>query len=159
MKAARLRLFAAAFLFVGWLSYLAFLALGHSKPIVVSRSQLAVAKYVVKADVKIDAGGKPEATVQVRESFGNNRIKVDTVDVTNLSLARLPGGKPITSAGTYLLPLTADVDLPGLNGAFLPLKVVPTPNRHDSDLKPLYLIYPWNAEVERQMNELVPKAE
>jgi len=77
MKSARIRLIVASTLFVAWLGYLGYLALGHSKPIVVSRSQLMLAPVLVKADIAVD-DGKPIALVHIRESFGAIRSRTKT---------------------------------------------------------------------------------
>ena len=69
MRIARVQLIVAAILFVGWLGYLAYLALGHSQPVVVSRTQLMNATSFptlpdisgswVVAEVDVDESGKP----------------------------------------------------------------------------------------------------
>lgn len=144
MKAARARLIVAAVLIVGWLGYLGYLALGQSKPIVLSRSQLLHATHFVKADVALDAGNKPNASIKVVDSFGRNRIADETVEVVNVADVRLPDGKPLP-AGTFFLPLVA----------IGPQKYrVVSPLGPESQAK--VTAYPWSDDVERQVRELVP---
>jgi hypothetical protein len=148
MKVARVRLIVAAAAFVGWLGYLAYLALGHSKPIIVSHSQAMAATYVVKAEIAMGESGSPKTEVKVLDSFGSNPIKAATIDVDNLSDARLPGGKPISSAGAYLLLLEQPVPSQ--------FRVVRSPTGHELQSR-LLLVYPWSADVERQVHELFAK--
>lgn len=154
MRAARIRLIVAVTVFAGWLGYLGFLALGQAKPIVVSRSQLLAATYIVKAD-PIHEGPKAIGSVRVRESFGSQPVHEEKIWIDNLAFARLPGGKRLlemeSGTGTYLLMLER-------TGAGQ-YKVVAAPGAASSDIQsqPLW-VYPWNAEVERQIGELLPKA-
>jgi hypothetical protein len=144
MKVARIRLVIAAVLMLGWLGYLGYLALWHSKPIVVSRSQLLNATHYVKAEVTTDAANKPVSPVQVIESFGGNRIADKTIELTNIADVRLPDQKPLT-AGTYFFPLVSAG--PGR------YRVV---SAFSSDSQVKLIAYPWTAEVEGQVRELVP---
>ncbi len=144
MKVARIRLVIAAVLMLSWLGYLGYLALGHSKPIVVSRTQLLNATHFVKAEVTTDAANKPAASVQVIESFGANRVADKSIELTNIADVRLPDQKPL-SAGTYFFPLVSA----GPNR----YRVV-SPFSSDSQVK--LIAYPWTPEVERQVRELVP---
>jgi hypothetical protein len=160
MKAARFRLIVAATLFMGWMGYLGYLALGHSKPVIISRSQMLVATYLVKGDVAVDESGKPIDLVHVRDSFGKSSIKTETIKITNLENARLPGGKPITASGTYLLPLemVGQGLLPDSVDARFRVVGAPSGQRNEYQ-SALLLVYPWNAEVERQVRELATKDE
>lgn len=142
MKAGRIRLLVAAVLMVGWLAYLGYLALGQPKSVVVSRSQLLHATHFVKGDVVLDAANKPTALVKVSESFGSKRIAESEIEVDNLGEARQSDGKPL-SAGTYFLPLVAV----GPNK----YRVVSVSGIDSSRLT----VYPWTAEVEKQVRELV----
>jgi hypothetical protein len=141
MKAGRIRLLVATVLMAGWLGYLGYLALGQSNPVVISRSQLLHASHFVKGDVSF-VDNKPVAVIQVRDSFGANRVVDPTLEVNNLADVHLPNGKPLT-AGTYFLPLAAVG--PGK------YRVV-SPSGSDSSK---LMIYPWTGEVEKQVRELV----
>jgi hypothetical protein len=154
MKAARIRLVVAAVLFVGWLGYLGFLALGHAQPPLLSHSQMLVATHFVKADVALDSAGKPERVVQVRESFGNRPVQDEKIAVDNLAEARVPGGKPkpLTAAGTYLLLLRQTG--PGRFEV-----VAATSGQRVDSLSQQYWVYPWSEEIERQLRDRLAMAE
>jgi hypothetical protein len=143
MKAGRVGLIVAAGLMFGWLVYLGYLALWLPKPVVISRSQLLQASHLVKGEVSIDAAGKPVATIQVRESFGANRIVEGAIEVENMNDVRLPDAKPLTP-GTYFFAL-----IPVGHNKYR--VVSPSGPESQSHL----MIYPW-AEVEKQVRELVP---
>jgi hypothetical protein len=143
MKAGRVGLIVAAGLMFGWLVYLGYLALWLPKPVVISRSQLLQASHFVKGEVSIDAAGKPVATIQVRDSFGAKRIADAEIEVDNLEKAHCPDDKQLTT-GTYFLPLLAI----GPNKYRV---VSPAGSESLSKLT----IYPWNAEVEKQVRELI----
>lgn len=154
MTAARLRLLIAAGLFCGWLGYLGYLALGHTRPPVLSHAQMLVATHFVKAEVALDNAGKPEPVVQVRESFGPQRVQDEKIAIDNLADARLAGGqpKPIGAGGAYLLLLRAK----GLGH----YEVVPAPSGQRTDPGALRLwVYPWNPEIERQLKERLAMTE
>jgi len=154
MKFARMRLALAAILFVGWLVYLGYLALGHTKPVVVSHAQLMVASFLVKAEVALDESGKPKPEVRILESLGRNKLTTETIKVDNLADARLPGGKPLAGAGTYLLLLEpVNPGLPEL--ADVRFRIVGAQTGSGNDTRSRLLIYPWTPDVERQMRELV----
>lgn len=144
MKAVRVRLVVAGVLMAGWIGYLGFLALGHSKPIVVSRSQLLHASHYVKADVIVDADNKPVATVAVQDSFGASRVVEKSIEIVNLVEVRLPNGKPL-AGGSYFLPL--NVLGPGQYRVASAVGI---------DAHSKCTAYPWTNEVERQVREFVP---
>jgi len=146
MTGARVRLIVAAALFVGWLGYLAYLALGQKPPVVVSRSQMLMASHIVKADLTFDEAGKPQPNVRVLESLGTQLVPAEPLLVDNLPEALLPGNKPPRSAGTYLLLLESPIP-----GRF---RVASASNGQNTDptSRPA-VIYPWSAEVERQARQ------
>jgi hypothetical protein len=150
---ARLRLALAALLFIGWLVYLGYLALGHSTPVVVSRSQLMLASFIVKAEVALDGAGKPKPEARVLESLGRNKLTTETIKVDNLADARLPGGAPLAAAGTYLLLLEpVNPGLPEL--VDVRFRIVPAMTGLPNDSRARLFIYPWTPDVERQIREL-----
>lgn len=144
MKAVRVRLIVAGILMAGWLGYLGFLALGHSKPIVVSRSQMLYATHFVKADVSLDAEGKPVATVDIQDSFGADRIADRTIEIDNIAHVRLPNSKPL-SRGSYFLPLNRQG--PGHYRVSSAVGI---------EAQSRCTAYPWTLEVEKQVREFVP---
>jgi hypothetical protein len=144
MTFARIRLVVAALLLLGWLSYLGYLALGHPRAVVVSRSQMLAATYVVKAEVALDSAGKPEGTATVLESFGPQRLpQGEKIIIDNLNEARLTGTKPLSAAGEYLLLLER---VPGAR-QFRVVNALAAAGRESTHL---FLVYPWSGEVERQ---------
>jgi hypothetical protein len=144
MKLARLRLILAAILFVGWLGWLGYLALEYRKPVIVSRSQLLVATSVIKAEIALDAKGKPSPTVRVIESFDRQRIPDETITIENISDARLPDGKTPATGGPYLLLLE---QMPERR-----YKVAGAAGGSGVNSGQLFIIYPWSSEVERQIH-------
>jgi hypothetical protein len=152
MKAARFRLIVTAVLFVGWLGYLAYLALGFSKPVTLSNSQMLVATHFVKADIALDPAGKPSPQVLRRETFGTRGVPDEKLTIDNLDEARLPNGKPISAAGSYLLLLRQTGPTR--------FEVVGAPTGQGNDLSAKHLwVYPWSAEIERQLRERLAKAD
>jgi hypothetical protein len=152
MKAARIRLIVTATAFVGWLGFLGYLALGQTKPIVLSHSQLLVATHVVQAEVALDDDGKPSRRVIVKESYGKQQIAETEITIDNIKEARLPGGKPIAATGSYLLPL----ERIGLTK----YRLVGSPSGQSQELMGrLFTVYPWNAEVERQLRDWIARVE
>ena len=140
MRAARIRLIVASLALAGWLGFLGYLALGHPKPVVVSHSQLLAASNVVKAELGPVTQGP--AKVRVIESFAGQPTPDGAMVVTNLDQVRLPSGKPLTEAGTYLLPLERT--------GFEKFKVV---GGSLSGEARVLLVYPWNADIERQVRD------
>jgi hypothetical protein len=149
MKAARIRLIVAALLLAGWLGFLGYLALGHAKAVVVSRSQLLVASHIVKAEV--DPHSKEPRDVKVLESFGNQHLPAGPIVVENIGEARLPGGKEPAGAGVFLLLLERT--------ALHQFRVVGAAGSSVAEPSRLFLIYPWSDEVERQVREQLSKRE
>lgn len=152
MKATRIRLILATAAFAGWLGFLGYLALGQSKPIVLSRSQLLVATHVVKVEVALEGDGKPPRKVIVKESFGKQPIAEAEITIDNIKEARLPGGKPLAMGGTYLLPL----ERIGLTN----YRLVGSPSGQSQEpAGRLFTVYPWNPEVERQLRGWIERAD
>ena len=138
----------AAIAFVGWIGYLAYLAFILPKPVIVSRSQVMGAYVVIKGEISIDESGHPKPAVKVLESFGPRAIEGEKMNVDNLSDARLPDGKPISSSGTYLLILKRT--------HLVQFEVVRAPaGREGNPRAPV--VYAWNDGVERQVRELTAK--
>lgn len=144
MKFARIRLILAAVAMIGWLGYLGYLALGQSKPVVVSRTQLLHATHFVKADVTVDGASQPATQVTVSQSFGVNHVADGPIEIVNIADARLPGDKPLP-AGSYFLPL--------INVGPKQFRVV---SSIGADSKTRLTVYPWSPEVEHQVRDLIP---
>ncbi len=157
MRIARVQLIVAAILFVGWLGYLAYLALGHSQPVVVSRTQLMNATSFptlpdisgswVVAEVDVDESGKPRRTIRIKQIVSGDPIAEESVIVSNLPEARIPPNKPVSSKGLYLLPLFKKKE-------FLRYWIASTRWGDEAGRGPL--IYRWTPEIEAQLKQLVP---
>ena len=96
MSHARLRLAAAAALFLGWIGYLAYLALTTTRPVVLSRPQFLAAQLDVIATVA-ENDGRPDPVVRVqRVQWAANGIEANlsgqTTKVANLPSATKEDG-------------------------------------------------------------------
>ncbi len=147
MKVARFRLIFAISLFCIWLGYLGYLV-EHEKAVVLSRSQLLLAEYVVKAEVKLN--GKAPTTAHVLESFGKNTIPEKDFNL-HLSYCELPDNRRLPTSGeeTLLLPL-----IRAENGTY---RVVAIPGTSESDQSRVERVYTWSPQVERQVREILEK--
>jgi hypothetical protein len=154
MRPARIRLFVAAALLIGWLVWLAYLAATKTNPVVVSRSQVMAANHFVLADVIRDPDtGQPNKQVKVVEDLrpmGKPLAAGETITVQNIKDARIAGGRDgFQDPGPYLLPLTE-----AGQGVF----VLTPPPRAPGATQPLRpWAYIWGAPgVKEQFDSLVP---
>ncbi|MCE9532161.1 MAG: hypothetical protein K8T89_13730 [Planctomycetes bacterium] len=146
MKAARLRLIVAATLFVGWLFYLGYLALGHGKAVVVSRSQLLQTVSAVKAEVTLNSAGKPNSRVEIRETIAGSPLDAGEIEIENMGEAKLPGGKPLQVGGTFVLLLE--------NSRVGKFRIAaPSTGQGPDSSSKLFLVYPWSQEVDGQVRK------
>jgi hypothetical protein len=139
----RWRLILAAVAFIGWLTYLGYAALTKNRGPVISRAQVAAARYDVVAEVNGGPDGKPEKQVTVIETFSKDGpAKGSKIDVENL-----PRASGFTGPGQYLLFLTEP-----------PFTVVGQQRSPGNDLSGVGppLIYRWSDEVRKQY-EIMPK--
>jgi hypothetical protein len=123
MKRSRLRLALAAALFVGWLSWLVYLAATGTDAVVLSRPQFLVADIHLVADVK--GIEHPDAEVTVREVFWAAKDKERPEAVKTIKVENLPQCGPDqgwTGPGRYILALVANTT--GTGTTYL---VAPTP--------------------------------
>ncbi len=104
MRRSRLRLAVAAALFLGWLSWLVYLAATGTDDVVLSRSQFLVADVHLVATLK--GGEAPEAEADVKEVFwpkeGQRPAPGETIAVANLPECADQGWE---GPGDYLLAL------------------------------------------------------
>lgn len=127
MTRQKVLLVLAAAAFLGWIGYLGYAVAYHrlNPPDVVSRSQLAGAKYVVVAEVKVE-DGKPSPQVKVVQRLRHRDEKDDdnkddntrptdtgpkdgdTITVDNLPAARPPSDGPFPGPDKYLLFLVPE---------------------------------------------------
>ena len=98
---SRALLAVSALLFLGWVAYLAVLALTAREPVVLSRPQLLAADLIVTAEV--EALDRPVTVVEVHHAQGAAPEKGGKVEVANLPDSKAGWVGP----GRYLLPLTA----------------------------------------------------
>lgn len=180
MTRQKVLLVLAAAAFLGWIGYLGYAVAYHrlNPPDVVSRSQLAGAKYVVVAEVKVE-DGKPSPTCTVKTKLDGEGPESGLITVTNLPSARPPSDGPFPGPGEYLLFLVPDgladpkagpyrvagwPRSPGVEG-YEPGQELKYLDK-DADGKPVVksynpprhirppLVYPWNDGVQAQMRKL-----
>jgi hypothetical protein len=137
----RIRLIAAAALFLGWMAWLSYAALSKSCDPVVSRAQAAGATHVIKAAV---AGNddRPEPTVKVVQSIRGDLTPEAMIEVSDLALA---GG--YSGPGDYLLLLAKDRAAPTYRIA----GIQRSPG-YEPTGKPV--IYLWSSDIEAQVRHL-----
>src|SRR5437016_5943966 len=130
-------------LFLGWLNWLAYLAITTAHPIVLSRPQLLASTLDVIAEVNADKEGRPNAHVTVREVHwppGNKPGAGTILEVTNLARCE-NWDKP----GLYILPL---VPLDDGTGRYEVASIPASPGFEA--WPPRARIYPLTPETERQ---------
>ena len=144
MSFAKIRLFLAALMFVGWIGYLAYLALNFAHPVVVSRSQWMAAEFPVIAEIEVDASGKANPAATLVESLRKGELPAK-LNVSNLADLEYPEKRPPHSGRHLLLLMRTE------GNSF---KVVPTPPS-PGDHGGKFYIYPWTPEVEKQAVKLL----
>lgn len=154
MTFARLRLVAAALLFVGWLGWLGWAVWNKGTVQIVSRAQLAAATHLVVARVSAGDDGQPSPRVTVTDVLqapdgdrpaGELEVERLPAAVTPLPVA---GESRTPPPGEYLLPLVK-TDAGRYRLAGLPASpgyAATNPERPR--------IYPWTADVQAQLRKL-----
>lgn len=107
---ARWRFAGALLLFVGWVGWLAYLALTVTRPIVLSRPQFLAAQLDVLATVRAGADGKPETAVKVERLLWPADAAEKRDEIRVINLATIPRADGWVGPGSYLLPLVKDGD-------------------------------------------------
>src|SRR4051812_4729368 len=104
MKKSPVALAVAVLLFAGWLTWLGIKAVRDSRPIVVSRAQLAVSQYDVEADLVANPDGTLPLGVRVARVrwAADDRKPPQDEEITVVNLAKAQGYR---GKGSYLLPL------------------------------------------------------
>jgi hypothetical protein len=122
MKRSPLRLLVAAVLFVGWMSWLVYLAATGTDDVVLSRPQFLVANVHLVATVQ-DERGAPAARVTVKKVYWATGVK-DKLDgqITVENLPECLAGQGWTGPGEYILPLLTNTSPSGVT-----FQVAPTP--------------------------------
>jgi hypothetical protein len=140
----RLRLLAAAALFVGWLGWLGYSALSKSRAPTVSRAQAAAATDPVVAEVTAGPDGKPQARVRVIEPLAANAPAAGAeVEVVNL-----PSAAGFEGPGPYLLLLVHT------SGGYAVAGPQRSPGYDLANTAPPR-VYPWSDGVRAQAKRLV----
>lgn len=105
MDARKLRLAVAAVIFVAWIGYLFYLAMGARHTVVLSRPQFLVSPLWIQGAVTKEPG-QPVAKVEVRKVFRPN--DKTSLEGTTITVAGLPDIEAIgwSGPGEYILPLT-----------------------------------------------------
>lgn len=127
MNGAKLRLIAAAALFLGWLAWLGYTAIAKNRGPVVSAVQVAAAAHAVIADVRSGNDGKPAPDVNVTEPLLPNSPEAGKA----IFIQNMAEVKGYEGPGEYLLLLAENprpLDMP-LNGANLPMRAIVGPQR------------------------------
>jgi hypothetical protein len=152
MKPSKLPLTLAATLFIGWISYLAYLALTSTHPTILSRPQFLLSRHDVVALVEEQDDGQPASLITVEEVLWSERDKTALtgakIEVQNLpQLTRAEGWQ---GARRYILPLIErgpDV-----------YAIAPTPRSPGFDPKDwphgTFRIYPDTDEIRKQLDQL-----
>ena len=120
MNLAKLRLVAAAALFVGWLAWLGYTALAKNRGPVVSHVQVAAASHAVVVEVKAGADGKPAPDVKVTESLKPGSPAAGS----EIYILNLADAKGFEGPGEYLLLLGESQREMPFNGKNLPMHSV-----------------------------------
>lgn len=151
MTFARLRLAAAALLFVGWLAWMATAVWRKDTPDKVSRAQLTAADALVVADLTAGEDGLPRPTAKVVHRLSAAGPTAGTeIRVQNLPSAVVPG-KGFPGAGQYLLALGGG-DLGDL-GVYRVAGLPRSPGYEEVSPK-LPVVYPWTPDVQAQLRSL-----
>lgn len=154
MTSARLRLIAAAALFLGWLGWLGYAVWNKGTVQIVSRAQLTAATYLVVADVATGDDGQPlsTATVDTVLSCPDGNCPTGKIDVEKLPSAVTPipaaGESRTPPAGKYLLPLVRTD-----HGTFR-IAGLPSSPGFAASSPERARIYPWSEDVKQQLRQM-----
>jgi hypothetical protein len=95
-------------LFLGWLGFLAYLALDRIEPVILARPQILTANLLILAEVA-DADGRPAPQVKVQKVLAAEKSDWRQLAGAALEIDDLPfhsARQGWQGAGTYLLPIT-----------------------------------------------------
>jgi hypothetical protein len=108
----RMRAWVAGLLFLGWLGFLAYLAIGNWRRIVVARPQLERSNFVVVATLT-DADGRPAAEMRIQKVLYSEKLAWRQLAGQSLELNELvffSENQGWQGPGDYVVPLTRTVD-------------------------------------------------
>ena len=151
MSFARIRLVIAAVLFFGWLAWLG-VAVGQKGTVqIVSSAQLTAATHVVVGTVTLDASGRADPKVQIREVFRSlDADKIQggiTIERVDKCVTPLPvNGSRDLAAGDYLFLLIKD-------GTTFRVAGLPRSPGVEASTPERPIAYPWTEDVKAQLRK------
>ena len=148
MDVKRARLYVSAGLFLAWLTWLFYLVLTTTRPIVLSRPQFLISTLDVVGHVNV-VNGKPEPRVGIEEvHWPTGRQISPAITVTDLDrcVVRTQGGTWHT--GSYILPLIEDHG----NYRVADIPASPGYNPDFADSRPR--VYEASPQTRRQLDEI-----
>jgi hypothetical protein len=148
MDVKRARLYVAAGLFLGWLTWLFYLVLSTTRPIVLSRAQLLVSTVDVIAHLNV-VDGKPDPRVGIVEVHWPQRRQIGpAITVTNFGQCNVQTRDGAWHTGSYILPLIEDHG--NYRVAEIPASPGYDPNWADSRPR----VYEADRQTRHQLNEI-----
>jgi hypothetical protein len=148
MDVKRARLYISAALFLAWLTWLFYLVLSTTRPIVLSRPQFLASTRDVVARVDV-VNGKPDRRVRIEEvHWPAGRQTGPAITVTNLDQCTVRTRDGAWHTGSYILPLIED------HGNFRVVEIPASPgyNPDFADSRPR--VYEANPQTLRQLNDI-----
>jgi hypothetical protein len=148
MDVKRARLYIAAGLFLGWLTWLFYLVLTTTRPIVLSRPQFLVSSLDVVAHVNV-VDGKPDPRVRIEEvHWPPGRPIEPAITVTNLEHSNVRTKDGVWHTGSYILPLVEE------HGVFLVAEIPASPGYDPNLADSRPRVYEANRQTRRQLDEI-----
>jgi hypothetical protein len=144
------KLVLASVLFAGWIGYLVYLVVTARNPVVLSRPQLLVTDFAVKAHID-----NPESnTVKVESVYWVRDDKKPPAngDITVANLDQCKGSPYYTGPGEYILPLQRTKA-----GEYLVAQIPRSPGYPPAERETAVRIYPDTAETRQQLERLKPQ--
>ena len=151
MSFARIRLFISVMLFFGWLAWLGVAVSQKGTVQIISSAQLTAATHVVVGTVTLDASGRADPKVQIREvlrSLDADKIQgVITIERVDKCVTPLPvNGSRDLAAGDYLFLLIKD-------GSTFRVAGLPRSPGVEASMPERPIAYPWTDDVKAQLRK------
>ena len=151
MSFARIRLYISAMLFFGWLAWLGVAVSQKGTVQIISSAQLTAATHVVVGTVTLDASGRADPKVQIREvlrSLDADKIHgVITIERVDKCVTPLPvNGSRDLAAGDYLFLLIKD-------GSTFRVAGLPRSPGVEASMPERPIAYPWTDDVKAQLRK------
>ena len=145
LKWARLRLGVAVLLFVGWLGWLAHLAIENApRSIILSRSQLLISNLDVIAQID-EVDGRPAKTIKIDKVNWPHTKQVEALRGTTIEVPNLPSCDGWKGPGQYIVPLQTN-----WHGRYELAPLPPTPGFEGARPR----IYPANPDTRKQLDAI-----